>query len=227
MTKSDAALEYEQRLTRVARRVLTKASAAVDFSPLARELGCRYVVDTPGEERTWHISGKSLPEAECEPKVRRTLLKAMHWQLARPVWHDSRGSSILSGLVQQERWRECLKSEDGAYAFAELIAHWSLAASNILLPLACVELRRAITIDVCAVLDAWLPQDAPWEGVPDTGRLLRLMFGEAWFSLVVNDGDLREKTLSSIVRGRPDFRPGLLPVQEARALPPLPLPALS
>lgn len=203
-----AALMYESKLRELLATYLSGQSTETSIIPLATAIGCRTNV---GGDR--YIRQPMQPDFAHDAFLRRVLLDALRCHATRrAAWSDN-GYALLDGLVRHDRWRECLKTLDGAYAFAGLLLEFSCAADMTVAPNGAA-LRQAVTGDVCFALKGWLPAVTSLENdvFPKYDALARAMFGDVWCDMILPNVGLAYDNCSLKINAyRPAFLPGLLP----------------
>jgi hypothetical protein len=218
-------LNYEERIASLVEKHITNRPIApyLSTADLVSALGCRNIGD-PNRLQAFDVPEQ--PNPEYEALVVSTLLLTLHSHLARPAYNSHDGLAIIDGLMRNQRWRECLKDLDTAYAFAILLSDGSLAPDDRkpVDPDTNLNLKRTVEIDARIALQDWIPNVV--HPLVQPRRLVKAMFGEVWFDLVVVGLDIATHHLPDAIKGlRPPFSPGLLPPHLEPVV--LPLPALS
>lgn len=215
---------YGEWLFRMLHSWIAMDCDADGFIRLAHFMGCRNLIYANG----YRLVAPEQPRSNCEDVTRAALVvMLMHIDGVGPD-SDIRGLSVLDGLLRNDRWRACLETPSGAYAFV------ALAARVIALPDASamavissekdwLELHMETTFLAGDVLKEWLLP--PSEARMLSPRMLAAaLFGEAWCNIVI-DGVRNLRLDRVIAETRPPFVHGLLPNQPAPdtgvALPPM------
>jgi hypothetical protein len=215
---------YEERITNLVGRHLAPRSTGATIAPLLTALGGRRV---SYEVKGWTFIRSDPPAEEFETLVRKTLLRALssHIEMARMNFVD--GVGVMDALLQKGRWKFAVAGEHERYDFAELIMHFSGVFygersqrddTNTL--------KNAIEPALLSMLNEWMAPLTPLATYPSLSEITRLMFGDAWVSLVLDPAGANCDVwdLSLLVNEmRPRFSPGLIPGQMESVPEPLPL----
>jgi hypothetical protein len=165
-------------------------------------LGCPFVSD--GEFIVDHVVNDPDDVRRCLPKLLSVLIN----------FENERDSiiSLVSGLVRNHCWGECLQTESDAYALAAALVYFTEARQHKLM-------ETEVVTDVRAIFNAWLRPASASVRLPDVETLCLHLFGSAWCSVVL---PASEKLRALILTQRPPFLPGLCPAQDAILSVPLP-----
>jgi hypothetical protein len=174
-----------------------------------------------GVRKGWETDEPTSPED----------LAALQYCLPRIFLHtgDILGTtttaSLLAGMQRHQCWKQCLTTEDGAFALAAaLIAYVETAMVNPLYKLTEPEVR--------AMLNTWLDPIPRWWGMPGPVTISENMFGVAWCALMLDgcedsvgsywDNDSFTRVARVVSKSRPTFLPGLCLAQDSIVAEPLP-----
>lgn len=200
------------------------ALAGVTLMPLLQELGC--VILERNSANEWKAVYSSQPLPANEALVRETLIAIMRSHLKpddRYFYTD--GVAILDGLLRHHRWQRCLESVEDAYCFAELMLRTSaILRSNP--EIVTQEYRETLSSAMGDALLEWLPAIGRVEPLHANPAMLRAMFGDAWFELVLENADVDPYNIPSYIRQtKPAFIPGVVRASQDVTMA-LPLPSL-
>lgn len=118
--------------------------------------------------------------------------------------------SLLDGLMQQNRWRNCLLTVDDAYDFACTLLKFSAQIIHDKPPSA---LSSAIGSVATPALNAWLRPAIPFTTQPSVAALSSEMFGEAWCDFIGPENMANGEAILLTKALRPPFRQGLIEAQ--------------
>jgi hypothetical protein len=197
---------YQQHVRKVLDAWLYGKPTLERFTRLAYALGCRH---------TGNNAGKPV-DAYYEHFIIDSWLTVLFDRLTMET--DYRTSPdlaakvelhALAGLLQNDRWKDCLTASRGSYAFVILV-------SRFLTPSALSDagraLHNAIQVELDRVLQGWLPGNS----ISSANDFARSIFGDAWCALVMENQDEWRSVSSLISRDRPPFLPGRLPSQPSQ-----------
>lgn len=172
------------------------------------------------------------PEVQREDQpsenfISKTLIAILHHHVQSVNAPVEDSVSILGGLMQRDRWIECLKDLDTTYAFASLLAHAMGVLENDSATLYVRDDIGAIyQPGLCAMLNAWIVPDAPYTCTPSMDSFTRTLFGDAWCDLARHVPRSHPRgVISCIMTLRPPILGHMAPAQIEVA--PLDLPSMT
>lgn len=126
---------------------------------------------------------------------------------------------IVAGLLQNDRWRLLLTTEQAARAWACLVsrffAHGASARRGD--DVATISMYRDVAGDLYPALTDWLGADYLDGGCYEDRTFASVLFGDAWCVLVF-DARPQHMTLAELVESTlPTFVPGVLPIDTEQA----------
>jgi hypothetical protein len=201
-----------------------EVTAGNDARLLLLALGCCEVKEPRGNG--WRFERPKSPGAQHEVLISSTLQTLLHEHVRHRIPSNSDAISIVDGLQQNDRWREVIKTIDGAYDFAVLLAQmtasiWSgwTGVHSVETPKTKTDFTRSLRLRmipiVTEITNEWIaPRKLPGGVTPK--NLLGALFGDAWYSLFLEAGeeDLRNWDIrETIMAANPVFAPGLVSAQ--------------
>lgn len=218
---------YEKEIARLAK------NAKDDPDAILEALGCSKIDLHHGEG--WRLVRTKQPSSLHEPLIRSRLCEILAEQVTKTIPSDLTCVSLLDGLLQNDRWKEVVKTTTGAYDFAHLLSQitasicfrWRKSDARET-PENKSSLPRAIRLHaypvVTQVINAWIaPRRLP--GPLSSGLLLRELFGAPWYDIVLDfdENDFRAWDIRDTVSAaNPAFLPGLVLDQAESFATPLP-----
>jgi hypothetical protein len=203
---------YEHNVALMLDIWLTQLQSSSNLAQLASILGCRHVVIE--KYRSFEvIDAKDItePSEEYESIALKALLSMLDAFDPESLMAESIGPVIMDGLLKNCRWKVCLSTEQGAYAFAALAAHLHERHVAMRSRMSVTrELYRVVMEDLWSVLVEWLDEPGK-DGPYDRRSLAAGMFGEAWCALVVDQAETLTPVSTFILSMKPDFVAGLVP----------------
>lgn len=190
------------------------SGAEGSLSRLASLAGCGYVEIYDGR----YVYKKPEPPKDraVEPAARAALLALLRLQARKPLYATT---ITLSGLLQRQRWRHCLKNDADTYAFAELLIRFYETEVRSLGD-AFYQLHQGVLADLEKA--GWL---TPEQTDAASGRAMaETLFGRAWCALMLGDIVDGALIVEVMMATRPPFLPGLPPTRTAS--PAVELPAM-
>lgn len=214
---------HSEYIASAERRYLVNNNGHTSIEPLLFALGCPTM---QGEAADRSIRYPERPTADTEPLIRETLKRAMVFIATEMAGGSSRfvdGNYILVALSEQDRWADCLQSEEDAYALVILLQRFAFIADAFINPLMATKANidsdyfyEVSAPKISKFLNVWLNPTTPF-GEDCAGLTLesfrRAVFGDAWCDLVLTEDMVDFFGEAVILTERPPFMPGLLPAQ--------------
>lgn len=217
--------------TRIAALLQERKEPFAGMEPSAEllvHLGCRRIIS---EATAWSLSKTQSTPDSHERFVGEILASLLLAQAIQGGNTDEWEMALLDGLLQRERWRLCLETEAGAYAFALALRKFVwLTSPGFVGESYRVVLSEALGQGVGRLLGDWLLRPELASVPISVAGLTHALFGDVWCDLFLctpldaNPHKEFMQTQLLIANTRPDFLAGLLPSHLDRA--PTPLPGL-
>lgn len=165
------------------------------FQPVAKLLGLQYME----ADANYNIIVPRQPEEKLEPVVREALALVAMFNDETSLSGKFTAASILEGLLRNDRWRNCLSTQERARGL-------------VMLAVPMTRYNSVVTTDIQRVLNVWLKPQGPYE-VFSPRSLACALFGEPWCALVY-DGLRDRMELGPIIEStQPQFLEGLLAIE--------------
>jgi hypothetical protein len=173
------------------------------YAPLLTALGCCTEVATFGKSSPMEAE---QPDDCFELLTSDTLVDIFH-TVETLSWQAFDKYALLDGLCRNDRWRRCITTPENALLFAATVMCFVVSASD---PAFCSALKP-FTPRIYKMLTDWCGIDSA-EPIPLSAECVtRAMFGDAWWSVVVEPQDMITGLYSSFVlTSAPEFLPGLI-----------------
>jgi hypothetical protein len=200
---------YEEKIAALVDQYITRRAGGKSISRLASALGCSNV---PLVSDKFEVDYPTQPGEQHEALVRRTLVHALHSHMAAETPFSEDLLAIIDGLSKNDRWRDCLNTEDDAYEFAMLMLYYVRAREKGYLSTRGMQLASSIWGSVWVILNDWLSLEDRFMTLPSTAALANAIFGAPWCDVVLSNVDDSTGPLLRIIQTtRPTFTKGLLP----------------
>lgn len=203
---------YSAKIAELVDEHLGHNAPDLPIAPLLEALGCNFLWFQTGELAKsvnvngsgWHVQVTVQPDPKNEALTRQTLAEALKYYVTHGLCHHTDSFALLHGLYQNERWRHCLESADGAYGLASLCVAQSFPASD-------THARALSSTWLLAILNEWIRPASPYTERPSLQDLCGALFGEAWHQFEVEHAEIADRRVPRLIYAtRPTFRPGLV-----------------